>query len=481
MTDQFPTVRTRRAGPLSVLWSLLVAPQALMVLLSCFAVALLLGGLVPQIPPQARDDPQAWLALQPGLSGWKLQLVQALDLYDLFQAFWFRVLMVLAGLVLSVWFVDSAHLALQAAGRRSSGTAGGTPRWSGRKPQMRIATRLLPDEAFTRLREFLEDRGYHSGPLSDRLGPGIVASRRSLLFWARPAGFGALLLALIGLLILDSLGWQDGNWQPSAGETRAVGRGTPLAVRMDSFALEWGPDDRLRGYHAQITWLDADTALEQDQVGVGKPSQRQGIALRLTGYVPVVKIRGRDESGLALVFREPGEAVATPGEATVVFPTPEAQPVLFLPGEDLLLALTFEPLCTDGRPALYLAMSSVEPEADQVIKTLYHSGQVSLGGLQLAVDLSYRPVLRVDNRPGIGLIMLGLILAMASLTVAWLAPGHLFRIVLTQEEPEAEGEGPAEGHEGSAVAHLLVASGHEWSRWWHCLVEELRGVLANGD
>ncbi len=480
MTDQFPTVRTRRAGPLSVSWSLLVAPQSLMILLSFFAVALILGGLVPQVPLQARDDPQTWLALQPGLSGWKLQLVQALDLYDLFHAFWFRVLMVLIGLVVSVWFIDSSDLAWQ-------GTAwlrhavGAVPRWSGREAHVRIPTGLLAEEASSRLREFLEDRGYHSGPFLDRLGPGMMATRRGLLLWARPLGFGALLLTLVGLVIMDSWGWEDETWQPFVGETRAVGRGTPLAVQMDSFTLEWEPGGRLVGYHAQITWLDADTVLEQTEVAVGKPSRRQGVTLRLIGYVPVVKIRGRDESGLALAFQEPGEAIATPGEATVVFPTPDTQPLLVLPAEDLLLALTFEPLDADGRPALYVAVSSGEPEADQVSKVLYHSDQVSLAGLQLGVDLSYIPIVRVDHRPGLGLIMSGLILTLACLAVAWLAPGRLCWIIVSQGQPGAEDEGSAQGREGSTVVHLLTASGTEWTRWWHGLAEDLREELANGD
>lgn len=480
MSDHFPTVRTRRPEPLSVLWSLLSAPQTLMILLACVALSLILGELVPQIPPQARGDPAAWLALQPELSGGKLWLVRAFALYDVYHTFWFRALIVLTGLVLLVRLADTAELAWRSTGRKHW-TWSNVSRGSGRQATSNISSSLRPDEILARVRELLEERGYRWNLRHDELVSILVAVRREFLLWAQPLGYGAMLLALAGLAILDSVGWEAGDWQPVMGETRAVGRGTPFTVRMDRFELEWGPDGRLRGTYAEITWLDGDMDIESARIREGAPSTHHGISVGLGGYVPAVRIRGRDEAGRALVFQKPGDVVASPGETTIVFPTADAQPLLLLPAEDLLLVLSFDPQGAEGKPALHLAIPPGEPETEQVVEILHDSGQVSLKGLQLEVDLSYRPILRIDYHPGVTLILTGLILTLAVLMVTWLVPGRLFWIILPPLETGLDDEGLHPSGDGTAIVRVLTPSAAEWTRWRLSLIEDLSRALTNGD
>jgi cytochrome c biogenesis protein ResB len=78
-----------------------------MVLMGLLALALALSAVIPQMPPQARDDPQAWLAVQAGPVRQGGALLRSLGLLDLYHSFWFRFLLVLTGLNLFVRAVES--------------------------------------------------------------------------------------------------------------------------------------------------------------------------------------------------------------------------------------------------------------------------------------------------------------------------------------------------------------------------------------
>lgn len=395
-----------------------------MVLIGLLALAVALSALIPQIPPQARDDPQAWLAVQTGPVRQGGNFIRALGLFDLYHSFWFRFLLVLTGLSLFVRAVDSVELAWQAAGRKAW-TAEALRFWGKTPPHMKLSSSLSIEQVTAQLDSVLSEQGYWWMGVTDQPVPHRVAGRRRGVFWARPVGYVALLLALVGLAVASDWGWQSEPWQPVAGELHAVGYGTPYAVRLDAFRINLMDGQRLQDYHSEVTWLEGDRELGQDVVGVGQPARRGGVTLRQVGYLPVVHMRGWDARGQRVVLETEADVLSVAGEAEFRFSSTDAEPLILVSGRDLFLALSFEPMCAEGQPVLYVDRIGGGGADRQRLGVLYESGSVFVDDLRLEVDLAFAPILRADSRPGVSLVMAGMALVVVALLVSWIVPPSL--------------------------------------------------------
>jgi len=466
MTEGIPTTGTPHLEPLSVLWRIFVAPQTLLLLMGLIALALMAGTLIPQIPPQVVGEPQAWLAVQTGFFGQRPGLIRALGLFDLYHAFWFRLLLVLTGLTLFVWTVESADLAWRAMGRKHW-TANTFALWGSHAFQVQLSSSLPPDDIQARLRDFLTRHGYRWADVLASPTPSLVASRRDIILWARPLTCGALLVALVGLTIVGNWGWQSEDWHPLPDQSRAVGHGSPYTVRLDAFDLLLGKDGRLRDYRSEITWLEGEAAIGQDVVSVGRPATLRGVAMRQVGYVPIVRMRGWDVAGRPLMLQVIGDELGIPGEVEVAFPSAEAQPHILIPSRNRFLVLTFEPLCAEGQPSLHLALLREDKVEWQPLGILYESGSVVFDDLRVDVDLAYGPIMRMDYHPAMGLVVGGMALAVIALAAGWIASPQLVWIAM----------GPAE--EESSLVRILAPPGTKGSFWLPGLVSRLRKVLTD--
>jgi hypothetical protein len=468
MPEELPASRPSRLEPLSVLWRAFAAPQTLIVLVGLLAVALSLGTIVPQVPPQAIDDPQVWLAVQPDLLLGSNGLAQVLGLHDVFHAYWFRFLLVLIGLALFVRMVEGADLA-----RRTLGQDGwdvdAFAFWGARLRRISIASVLSPEDVPVRLDAFFTRRGYKWTRVSDVAVPSFVTHHRGLALWVQPVLLGALLLALLGLMVVGTWGWQGAVWQPAPGETWAVGRGTGYEVRLDMFEPQvdggsWPGDSESR-----VSWFVDGMPLQQAVVSFGQPAKLRGLAVRQLGYVPVVRLRGWDEDGSQLVLQPAGEGLARPGEVEIVFPSTEAQPLILVPSQDLILALSFDPPGVDEAPALQVAVLRVGGSETLPLGVLHESGSVSFDSSRFDIDLAYRPVLRVDSRPAMGLVVAGMALALIALTVAWIVPPRLLWIAV----------GP--GEESPTLIEVLAPAGTGTGKWFRQLASQLREAVTSDD
>jgi hypothetical protein len=456
-----------RLEPLSVLWRLLAAPPTLLLMMGLVALALLLGTLLPQIPPQAAGDPQAWLAAQTGLFRQASDFVRALGLFDLYHAFWFRLLLALTGLALFVRAVESAELAWLVIGRKPWTVAALTS-WGSRAPQFHLPSPLSSDEVIPRLHKLWTQAGYWSADVAAAPVRSLVAGRRRAAFWARPLGYGALLLALLGLVIDGIWGWQGEQWQPAPGESRVVDHGLPYTLRLDAFTVQQGADQQLRNYHSEVTWLEGDAELGHDLVGLGRPATHRGLAARQVGYAPLVRIRGRDQEGRPLTLETGADVLSVTGEAEIHFSSPEAQPLVLIADRDVFLALTFETSCDAAVPALTVDLVDSTGTERQRVGILYASGPLSVDGLQLDVELTFVPILLVDFYPGMGLVVAGMALFVVALLVSWLASPRLAWIML------------APGEEEHTIIRVMGPPGAATNRWLPQLARRLREVVGDG-
>lgn len=437
-----------------------------MVLLGLVALVLGLSTLIPQIPLQAVDDPQAWLAVQPGVFGRGNGLIRALGLFDIYHSLWFHLLLTLTGLTLFVWFVQSLELAWQTA-KRQGWEPGAFAFWGSNPPQVQVASFLDRDDTLVRLRAFLARDGYRCTQVSGLPDPNLVAGRREWILWAGPLFFGSLLVALASLVVVRNWGWQNEDWQPSPGESLAVGHGVPYVLHLDRFVWQQDQGGQVCDYYSEISWLKDDATVRQDVASVGQPARLQGIAVRQIGFAPAVKLSGQDQAGRPLVFQAGGGELAAPGEFEVSFATPETQQSVLIAGHDLFLSLSFTPQDAEGRPALYVAVVDNGGSEQSPVAALQESGNVPVGDLDVRIDLEYRPVLRVDYRPGMGLVMASAVLAVLALLVGWVAGSRLIWIAV----------GP--GAEDSISLQILSLPGTRGNLWVPELASRLGKVLAD--
>lgn len=455
-----------RFEPLSAAWRVLSAPQTLLLLMALVTLALALGVLIPQIPPQSSDDPRAWLAVRVGRLGQLGELFLFLDFFDIFQSLWFRLLLVLTGLSLFVRAVDSAELAWRATRQRVWPAS----TWSllgNHPPESQLRSSLDTDELQARLTAHLHGMGYWTVEVEPPAVLSFVAIRRRTLLWARPLGYGGLLLALAGLVVTSAWGWQGEDWQPVPGQSRDVAPGSSYAVRLDAFDLRLGDDQQLQDYSSEITWLEGESEVEREVIGVGRPSTRGGATVRQVGFVPVIRLRGWDKDGHLLTLETEEDALSLMGQVEIRFPSPQARPLVLVPGYDLFLALSFEPLCAEGRPALYVEPTRTQSSVPPAREILVDSGSIRVDDLRFDVELFFTPILRADYRPGMGLVVGGLVLLLAALIALWLAPPWLGWISAGPEEEE------------STVLRVQALPGVESDRQLgqlaECLQEELSG------
>ena len=446
-------------------------PQALMVLLGFVALAVVLGTVIPQIPPQAVDDPQAWLALQLGVLGQASGLIYAMGLFDVYHAFWFHMLLALTGLTLFVWCVETASLAWKAAVQKRWAAADFAS-WGRYAPRIRLYSSHSPQTALPRLCEVLDQTGYSWIDVPGLANSNRVAVRRAPALWAEPVVYGALLAMLLGMGVVSSWGWQAQDWQPAPGESHSVGHGTGLMVRLDEFEVRQDEVGRLLDYGSKVTWLQDGAAVGQGMVSTGHPVMLPGVTVRQAGYVPVIRMRGKDDTGRPLTFQAEAESLSVSNDIEVVLATPDDQALILVLGHDRFLALTFEPACAQSKPALQMLLlqagspdaSSAEQRAQVVID---ESGLVELENLHIEVELAYRPILGAEHRPGVGLILAGMMVALIAMAAGWLVRPRLLWITVSA------GEG------GSALVQILALPKARGSLWRQPLAARLGEMLAD--
>ena len=446
--------------PLSALWRIFAAPLTLLILMGLLALTLAAGTVIPQIPEAFAGDPQAWLAMQPGVWGQASSILHVLGVFDLHSSIWFRALLVLVGLCLFVRTVDSVELAWRVA-RRETWTPDRLAAWGAQPPRIEFSLPFPLDETLERVSALMSERGFWSSMVPTLAVPSLVAVRRGAMLWTRPLAYALLLAALVSMAIAGVWGWEGESWQPREGDEHAVGHGTQLSVRLDAFTIAQGEGGTAPEHSSRVTWLQGETVLEQDTVGAGRTSDHAGISLRQEGYVPAVRLRGWDAGGRPLMLETEGDVLGMTGEADIRFNSPKDRPLILIPGQDLFLMLSFEPGCEGEAPALHISRIHAGGNEREVLGTFPASGTVSVDDLQLEVDLAFVPILRLDRQPALGLVLVCLALFILVLIANWIAPPHLLWIAMAQE------------NEQSSLVRFLALPGAGEQPW----LSELAGLV----
>jgi hypothetical protein len=287
-----------------------------------------------------------------------------------------------------------------------------------------------------RSQAFFQRQGY--GPIDRIDGPPgrLIARRKVLFFWVRPLGYGALLLAIVGLALSGYLGWQGEVWRPLPGETQPVGHDSPHTLRLDSFALRVDGQGQLQTYQSKVTWLAGESEVQESLVGPGQPSSLGGVTLRQLGYLPVVELAAWDDQGRPLTLQTADQDLPGAPQVRVRFLSDKDRPLVSITPRDRFLALAFEPACSQGRPRLDVDLIREGGDGQQRLGSLTGNGEVTAEDLRLEVKLSYVPILRLAYRPGLELALAGAFLALLALVVNALGAPQLLWLAVAGHDGE---------------------------------------------
>lgn len=409
--------RTKANGPrrdiLDALWRMGSSRIARLVLLALLALSIALGTLLPQLPPAAASDTATanrWLSTTATRYGMWGRMLRALDLFDIAQAFWFRLLLALLAF----------HLLLRTA--EAAQTAWATLR-SRRLPPIppdvshdsSISLPLPLHEAIDTIRTRLAAhrlRVLAEEEEEPTTAAHLYADR------ARPGALGPLLSNIGGLILLAGmflngvLGWQMTDLLLAPGQEINLGHGTGFTLRLEKATPVEG---------RRILFLEAGGRTTSYPLGFGRPALHKGISVHQTGEGPALTVTGEDEEGQPLTL-QPLTAEGPAAESiSFIFDQPQAEHHLTVPARHLALRIVAQAGPPEGQLS-FQVQAYQSGHSAPLLDTFITEDKV----LEVAdTRLRFRPqryaVLQAVHAPGLALLLAGglLLLLGAILPSIW--------------------------------------------------------------
>ena len=112
----------------------------------------------------------------------------------------------------------------------------------------------------------------------------------------------AVVLVVLGIVLTASSGFRDEEFSVTVGQTRPVGHGTGLAVRVDGFTDSYDPMGNPTDYATSIVLLRGKAELADQTVRVNHPLRAEGLSLYQSffGNAAVLSVQPPDAAPLSV-------------------------------------------------------------------------------------------------------------------------------------------------------------------------------------
>jgi len=293
-----PITILQTINPFTRLVRLLSSIRLAMALILGIALVVLVGTVVDQVPTVMRADPAAyarWLELERGKYGSWTELLQRLDLFNVFHSTLFRGLIALLAVSImvctmrrwrSVWAL-TFHTRI-----RMTETFLRHARFhDAMDASMPVA------EAAEQVRRSLSRARYRVRTEADGESVAVFAEKNRFSRFGTFFTHLGLILVLVGAIAGGVWGFKDPQFVVAEGSTKDVGQGTNLAVRLDRFTADYYPDGRPKAYLSDMTVLKDGKVVKQGTVGVNSPLHYGGIAFHESYYGPAAVLKVQDSTG----------------------------------------------------------------------------------------------------------------------------------------------------------------------------------------
>ncbi len=416
-------------------WRFLRRPRTLAVACALLLLLLALLLVLPQMPGQVQEEPASatrWLNTETDRWGSLGPLLQSLGLFHLFSSTLFRLALTLLLLVALVQLADTIAAALGArrAGRLLTEAApagtdappGPSAPLSAPLSRRRAIVELAPAAAQATLADHLRAAGHQvragewlaGAPADDDLVPAtstrdlrLLAERNRSMLWLRPLLPLGILVALTGLWLAVSLGWDV--------RAPSVAPGERYTFAPHDVTIDWPLPASAQQATGPLTVQAAGASVELPAA----PGRTRVGDARLT-------LRAGPP---ALLVRAPYAALALPGDAAaveqlgVVLEQPGSEQFVLLPAQGAALRLLRLP---GDAPALLAELYGPDAETPLSRTTLTTTAPITLATTDATVTVTLTPAPGLDveirHAPWLWLLIPGLLLAAAGLLPLWKRP-----------------------------------------------------------
>lgn len=309
----FKLIQSLRRDPIYTLLSFFWSVKVAFILIFIIAVAVLIGTVIIQVPRPLLSSPEAYDLWVEGLRpkyGALTDLFRTLSFYNVFGSLWFRALLGLVALNVTICTLHRAGPMWRSIARVRVRQGDGFFREG--KNRTILTSSLGKEEAFHVLKEALRRRRYR---VSVEEGDGktyIYAERNRFGQFFTYMNHVGLVLLIAGAAWGVLGGFSDGTLAIPDGSMRAVGHGTNLVVLNEGFVEIDYPDGRPADFYSDLVLYEDGVEVNRQRVRVNNPMRYKGISFYqgYFGNAPVIQVKDAQgnvlyDDGVALAFKDP--------------------------------------------------------------------------------------------------------------------------------------------------------------------------------
>lgn len=270
----------------------------------------------------------------------------------------------------------------------------------------------------------------------------------------------ALILIMVGGIVGARFGFRETEFIISEGETKPIGHGTGLSLRLDQFSDTYYLDGNAKRYESDLVLLRDGNEVKSEGVTVNNPMTYRTVSVYQSGFGQNVVVRITNAAGEPL-YEGPIEmgiyhSATNPDAPAGTFRLVQAGVDLTIIGPDA------NPFSQPELDTLQLATGQLFLQTLPIgaapgttpTRAIVNTGQsAAVGGINVEFIREGRyAVLQVGRNPGVPIFVIAAILLVGGLAVTFYFPHRRIRAILATSTKAA-----------GSTAHLAPLARRDWS------------------
>jgi hypothetical protein len=285
-----------------------------------------------------------------------------------------------------------------------------------------------------------------------------VAERAGLARWVSGLFYLGVLLLVLSVLISHRWSWSSPRLDLALGETRPLGQGDSLALRLEKIEIFPGSGQGAPAIRSTLYLLQGARIEDEIILRQGRPQDYQGLRIYQVGLGPAARVTAKNASGEALAIQSLFGDTALQRSIRVRLSGQQQEQQLALPDADMVLRMVqYSSLPQQGYGGSVLHVQLLRGTDGQLLeeKFLTESGSLSSGGVSADIALEYFISVRAQREPELPLLVTAGALMVVGVVGLMLWPPQRAWLMV-EEYPQG------------SVCQMVVARRDAESPWFTC-------------